>query len=100
MNSMTDILKTMTEENAKIMGESALAFLANNVELLSQFLVQTGVGPDEVRTRKNDPEFLGHVLDFLLQNDEMIIAFSEFAGVVPDLVVVARHKLPGATPIM
>ena len=97
---MTDILKTMTEDNAQIMGQSALAFLAENVDLLSQFLVQTGVGPDEVRNRKNDPEFLGHVLDFLLQDDDMIIAFSEYAGVVPDLVVVARHKLPGAMPIM
>ena len=97
---MHDILKTMTFDNAQIMGQSALAFLAENVDLLSQFLVQTGVGPDEVRNRKNDPEFLGHVLDFLLQDDDMIIAFSEYAGVVPDLVVVARHKLPGAMPIM
>ena len=97
---MDDVLKTMTEENAKIMGESALAFLANNVELLSQFLVQTGVGPNDVRERKNDPEFLGHVLDFLLQDDSMILAFSEYAGVVPDIVVVARYKLPGNMPIM
>ena len=97
---MHDILKTMTEDNAKIMGESALAFLAENVDLLSQFLGQTGVGPNQVRARKNDPEFLGHVLDFLLQDDERVVAFSEYAGVVPDLVVVARYKLPGATPIM
>ena len=97
---MTDILKTMTDDHAQIMGQSALAFLANNVDYLSQFLVQTGTGPDEVRSAKDDPAFLGSVLDFILQDDAMVIAFSEYAGVVPDLVVVARHKLPGAMPLM
>lgn len=88
--------KILTPENAKIMGDSALAFLATDVSLLSQFLAQTGTGPDHIRTHQNDPEFLGSVLDFILQNDETVTAFADHAGVSPDMVAIARYHLPGA----
>ena len=94
---MADVLKTMTPEHAKIMGESALSYLADDVSLLSQFLVQSGVGPDHVRTHHQDPEFLGSVLDFILQDDAVVMAFADYAGVAPDLIAVARYQLPGAT---
>lgn len=94
---MTEILKTMSPEHAKIMGESALSYLAEDVSLLSQFLVQTGVGPDFIRSHRQESEFLGSVLDFILQDDAMVTGFADYAGVSPDLVAVARYQLPGAT---
>lgn len=63
--------------------------------LLPRFLALTGCAGDELRTRIADPNFLGAVLDFILENDETVQRLADGAGIAPEAVMVARTRLPG-----
>ena len=50
-----------------------------------------------LRARAGDPEFLGGVLDFLLSDDALTVAFAQWAAVDPASVLTLRQKLPGGS---
>ena len=85
----------MKQDFAETLGLQALGWLLAQEELLPQFLSATGAAPDDLRHLAAQPEFLGAVLDFLLMEDGMVLAFAEAAGVAPDLPYQARQMLPG-----
>lgn len=73
----------------------ALTFIAEDEDRIARFLALSGVGPTEIRTRLQDPAFLGGVLDFLLGHEPDVLAFAEWAGIDPQLPLAARYALPG-----
>ena len=73
----------------------ALAFLASDQEAMGAFLGACGADIDTVKARAAEPEFLGFVLDHLLQDDASVIAFAEHEGIAPEAVLQARAALPG-----
>jgi len=75
--------------------QEALVWLAGRPEDLARFLAASGAGPAELRGRSADPEFLGFVLDFLLEGDAAVLAFAAAAGLPPDAPGRARAALPG-----
>lgn len=85
----------MKEEQATRLAQEALIWLAGRPEALEGFLGATGAGPDDVRRRAAEPEFLGFVLDHLLSAEPLLLAFAADAGVRPDLPARARAALPG-----
>ncbi len=86
----------MNLEYAERLGIQVLSWLAaDNDDLLGQFLGMTGIAADDLRTRSQDPEFLGFVLDFLLTDDAMVMAFCEDMNVSADQPMLARTSLPG-----
>ena len=86
------------EEGAEALGLRALAFLAEEPERLGRFLALSGLGPDELRSRAADPALLGGVLDHLLADERLLIAFAEANGLRPEEAARARLHLPGAAP--
>lgn len=85
----------MKQEQAIELGQSALIWLAGNADALGGFLAASGADASEVRARAADPEFLGFVLEYLLQSDALVIDFATEAGLPPDRVARARAALPG-----
>lgn len=85
----------MNRENAEKIGIQVLGWLAGHDDMLTQFLGMTGIGADDLRVRAQEPEFLGFVLDFLLTDDAMVMAFCEDAHMATDLPMQARGALPG-----
>jgi hypothetical protein len=81
---------------AHLLAIRGLTFVAQDGERLGRFLALSGVGPADIRARAADPAFLGGVLDYILGDDAMVIAFAEWAEVSPESVAKARHILPGA----
>lgn len=73
----------------------ALTFIAEDEDRIARFLALSGVGPTEIRDRMQDPAFLGGVLDFLLGHEPDVLAFAEWAGIEPQLPLMARYALPG-----
>jgi len=76
----------------------ALSFLAGKPEELSHFLSLSGLDPTELRQLAADQTFLGGVLDFLLQDEALLLVFAEESGLAPAAIGVARRRLAGAPP--
>lgn len=77
---------------------AALQYLASDPERLGRFLSLTGLGPDTLRQAASDPGFLPRVLDYLLEDERLLVAFAEAHGVRPDQVVAAHARLGGRLP--
>jgi hypothetical protein len=88
----------MKREQATAVGQDALIFLATRPELMESCLAQSGLDAVELRTRAEEPEFLGFVLDFLLQSDLWVQDFAAKAGLRPEDVGRARSVLGGELP--
>lgn len=87
--------KEMDKNQAEVIALSAFAWLAGEDERLMNFLALTGADASDLRSRAQDPEFLGFVLDFIMQDDEAILALSEETSMHPDDVRRARYYLDG-----
>ena len=87
---------SMAGEQAEAVALRALAFLAGDEDRFSRFLLSTGATPEDVRRRAAEPDFLSGVIDHLLTDDALLIAFAEDAALEPSAVVAARYRLPGA----
>ena len=86
----------LEREQAEAVALEALTYLAQDPDRLGRFLVQTGTGPEQVRERYSDPDFLSGVLDYLLSDESLLITFVEERGLEPALPAAARRELPGA----
>jgi hypothetical protein len=85
----------MQPEAAQALALQALGWIAANDEVFPVFLAATGANLGELRSRAADPVFLAAVLDFLLQDDQWVIAFCQAAGHAYTLPQTARAALPG-----
>ena len=85
----------MTPANAEALAMRALAYLAGEPEQLGRFLAATGIGPGDLRDRAADPDLLAAVLDHLLGDETLLLAFCESDGADPVETGRARVHLPG-----
>lgn len=89
----------MQREYAETIAIRAVAWLAGNDELLPIFLGATGASAEDLRARLAEPEFLGSVLDFLMMNDQWVIAFCDGSDLPYDRLMQARQALPGGADV-
>ena len=82
-------------EQAQVFGLQCLAFLAADEDRLSNLLLTTGLDLGSLKERASDPAFLGGVLDFLLSNEPLLLAFADEIRVQPQEIALARRRLPG-----
>jgi len=85
----------MKHEQAVGIATDALIWLADRPDDLSIFLAAAGAAPSDLRDRAGDPEFLGFLLDFVLQEDARVLAFATDARLPPETLARARSALPG-----
>jgi hypothetical protein len=69
--------------------------MAADETLIGGFLAASGAGPGDVRSRVNDPDFHLAILDFLLQDDQRVVAFCDAHGLPYTEPQTARAALPG-----
>ncbi|OKL42835.1 DUF3572 domain-containing protein [Pseudovibrio exalbescens] len=87
----------MSPEAAEELATSALAYLAQNPEDLGRFLSLAGIGPSEIRSAAEEPGFLAGVLEFYMQHEHLLLAFTETQGIRPTMIAAAHLKLSGGT---
>ena len=92
MKSQKDTPATADAEATAV---AILGWLAGEPELLSRFLSLTGVAPTQVRNAVDDPGFLAGVVDFVMDHEPTLLAFSAATGVGPDAVARAHAILSG-----
>lgn len=91
----TGSMTPLPREAAELLAIEALGWLAADQERAERFFAMAGTGADEMRSRAQDPDYLGAVLDYLLMDEPQLIAFCEEAGHAPDRPMRARAGLPG-----
>lgn len=90
----------MTTEQAETIALQALAFLAQEENLLAQFLTTTGLSPEDLKDHFREPELLAGVLDAILADDAVLMTFCNTASLSPETLVRARRALPGGSELM
>jgi Protein of unknown function (DUF3572) len=86
----------MQNAAAETLALKGLAFLAGDGEVLTRFLSLSGLDPQDLRARADDPLLLAAVLDFILQDDQLTLGFAEAEGIEPKLIHDARRALSAA----
>jgi hypothetical protein len=90
---------TANTEQAETLALRALNYLAEDEERLGRFMVATGLAPEDLRARIADPAFLSGVLDYMLSDDSLVVAFAEHCTLDPAAVMTARRRFPGAPEV-
>jgi Protein of unknown function (DUF3572) len=85
----------MRQETAETEALKVLTWLAGQDTLFDGFLAATGASAADVALGATDAAFLGAVLDFLLQQDDWVLAYAQDTGTKPDVPLMARAYLPG-----
>jgi hypothetical protein len=85
----------MTAESAEILALEGLGWLAGQDEGLDRFLAVSGLDPAGLREAAGAPGTGLAVLEFLLANEQLLVAFCDATGSSPQAVHAARHKLEG-----
>ena len=71
----------------------ALTFLAQDSERLERFLTLTGIDPSTLRQVAGESNFFSSVLDHLLNDEALLLAFAAERRIQPEQVGLARHRL-------
>jgi hypothetical protein len=82
-----------TRETAEALAIQALTFLAQEPESLGRFLAMTGIEPAQIRAAAREPGFLTGVLEHMLADESLLIAFAASAGIDPAQVARARAAM-------
>ena len=85
----------MQRNFAETLAIQALGWIAARDDLFEAFLAASGAAVTDLRAGAADPAFLAAVLDFLLQSDEVVLAFAADVGVAPEAAMQAAAVLAG-----
>jgi hypothetical protein len=85
----------MNQDAAETLALRALGWLAGQSDVLGQFMAATGANVSSIADAVGQPSFLAAVLDFLLSEEDHLIAFCDAEGVAYTLPMQARAMLPG-----
>jgi hypothetical protein len=85
----------MQQESAHVLALQALEWLAGDDELFATFLASTGASVVDLARRAKDEGFLVAILDFLLTDDERVMAFCDRHGLAYTIPMAARVALAG-----
>jgi len=85
----------MNREHAITIALKILQFLVSDENRVQALLMTTGLSPEDLRRGASDPAFLAGIVDYLLTDDRMIIAFAAEEGLKPENIVSVRRSLPG-----
>lgn len=82
---------------AEAMAVRALAFLAAEPDRLERFLALAGIDAGAIRDAARQPGFLAAVMEHLMSDEPLLLAFAEHEAVAPEAVVRAARAL-GVAP--
>ncbi len=84
-----------TREAAETLAIQALAFIAEEPQSLRRFLDISGIAVEQIRAASREPGFLAGVLEHMLADESLLIAFAQSAGIDPAEVARAARALGG-----
>lgn len=85
----------ITSDNADALCVDAVQYLAGDTDILERFIALTGLMPDQLRAIMEDDGVKIGVLDFLLSDESLLLAFAERTGRNPEQIGQARMQISG-----
>ena len=82
-----------TAEAAELLAIQALGFIAEDQERLARFLDMTGIPFEQIRAATRMPGFFAGVLEHMLGDESLLIAFADSGGINPAEIARARGAL-------
>jgi len=83
-------------EAAEMLAIQALYFIAEEPERLNGLLNATGLSLDRLRESATAPDFLAGVLEHMLADESLLLAFADSAAIDPADISRARIALGGS----
>ena len=83
-------------EAAEMLAIQALSFIAEEPERLNGLLNATGLTLDRLRESATAPDFLAGVLEHMLADESLLLAFADSAAIDPADISRARIALGGS----
>jgi hypothetical protein len=80
---------------AQELAVAALEFIASEPRRLARFLDMTGIALESIRAASEGSNFLAGVLDHLSDDEALLLAFCERAGIAPQEMARARAVFSG-----
>lgn len=87
------ISATFSCADAELLAAEGLGFLAADGERLERFLALSGIAPARIREAARERGFLAGVLDHILSDERLTIAFAEERHIAPERIGEARSAL-------
>jgi uncharacterized protein DUF3572 len=84
-----------TRKAAEMLAIQALGFIGEDPRTLARFLDISGIPAGQIRTASSEPGFLAGVLEHMLSDEKLLVAFADSAGVDPAAVARAASTLGG-----
>jgi len=82
-----------SRQTAETLAVQALGFIAEDDTRLGGFIASTGIAVQSIRAAAREPNFLAGVLEHILADENLLIAFAASAGIDPAEVARARQAL-------
>jgi hypothetical protein len=83
----------MTRERAETIALMATRFIFADERATAALMAQTGTTADDLRAHLGEAETLAGILDFLLGDERLLVAFAEAEDLDPSQPARARHAL-------
>ena len=83
-------------DTASAIALKALGFLAADSSQMQRFMALSGIDVDTLRSEADEPHILASVLDYLSQDDSLLMTFAANAGLDPGAIQPALHVLQNA----
>ena len=85
----------LDKDAAEMLAIQAFAFIGEEPQRLAGFLHSSGLAIEQIRDAAGEPGFLAGVLEHMLGDENLLVAFAASAGVDPAAVGQARAALAG-----
>lgn len=85
----------MTRKMAAEIAQSALLYLADDMQQMTALMQASGLSVDDLRGLAGNPQTAVHLLDFVMESDDRVLDFARFAQIPPETVVAAHLVLSG-----
>lgn len=83
----------VTREAAEALAAEALGFIAADDKRLTRYIALSGIEINSLHAAALQPDFLASVMAYVLEDEQLIVAFAQARSVPPETVVAAARSL-------
>lgn len=89
----THLKTTLSEQAAEEIAIKALAYLSSQPEVMERFFALSGLDPQQLRHIVHEHAFLASLLDFMAQDDALLVSFASNDNLDPQSIMCAKRTL-------